>query len=170
MVATHYVMTELEDVDIEKQVVIIDAGVMIPTAIPFVEEVCDQFGWPLRVLRAEPGFWELAERFGCPTMRRRWCCYHLKIKPIVEFLKTLRPQRGEVLGIRREESKKRAELPQIMLKTKHGVVRWGYCPIIDWSETQVLRYMRQHSLPIHLTIDGRSARPVSAPPSCGDTR
>jgi len=35
-----------------------------------------------------------------------------------------------------------------MLKTKNGVVRWGYCPIIDWTESMVLRYMKKHDLPM----------------------
>jgi len=35
----------------------------------------------------------------------------------------------------------------VMLKTKH-VVRWGYAPIIDWSEKDVLNYIREHKLPM----------------------
>jgi len=148
LVSTHYMMSELEDIDVDKYVIIVDTGVMLPTAVPFVKEICSRFGWAFRVLKAKPDFWALAEKKGCPSMRRRWCCYYIKLKPVIEFLKTLTPQRAEVLGIRREESRKRQKYPQVMLKTRHGVVRWGYCPIIDWTESMVLRYMRKHKLPM----------------------
>jgi 3'-phosphoadenosine 5'-phosphosulfate sulfotransferase (PAPS reductase)/FAD synthetase len=46
-----------------------------------------------------------------PTMNRRWCCYHLKLKPIHEFVRDLNPQRAEITGLRRDESFRRMLLP-----------------------------------------------------------
>jgi len=148
LVATHYTMSELEDVDLNKYVIVVDTSVMLPSAVPFVKEICSRFGWPLKVLKPEPDFWTLAEKWGVPTRFRRWCCYRLKLKPIIQFVKALPPQRAEVLGLRKEESRKREKLPQVMLKTTRGVIRWGYCPIIDWTEKQVLAYMKEHDLPM----------------------
>ena len=143
LVATHYVLSELEDVDIVKYV---DTTVMIPIAIDYVKKVSRCFGWNLKILRPNPDFWALAEKWGCPTMNRRWCCYHLKLKPIFEFVRDLVPQRAMVTGLRREESKRRQKLPQVYFRKKPYA--WSYAPIIDWTEKQVLTYIKEHDLPM----------------------
>jgi len=145
LVATHYTLTQLEDLPIERWVVTVDTTVMIPTVLEYVERVAEECGWPLKILRPETTFWELAERWGFPTIKRRWCCYYLKLKPIIKFVRTLKRPRAEVLGLRREESPKRRKLPQIMFKTRSK--SWGYCPIIDWTKSEVTSYIKKHNLP-----------------------
>lgn len=142
LVATHYVMTELEDFDIDKYVVYVDTGVMLPTTTPYVESVCREFGWNLKILYGN--FFEKAKVWGMPTMRRRWCCYECKLKPIIEFVKPLRPQRAEITGLRRDESFKRAKLPQLIFGK--ATYSWKYAPIISWVEKDVLAYIRNHKL------------------------
>lgn len=144
LVATHYVMSELENVDIDKYVVFVDTGVMLPITRPYVEEVCRQFGWNLKILHGN--FFEKAEKFGMPTMRRRWCCWECKLKPIAEFTRTLKPQRVEVTGLRRDESIRRRKLPEIFYVKKLCV--WKYAPIINWTEKDVLNYIQKHNLPM----------------------
>jgi len=146
LVATHYVLSELEDFDVEKYVVFVDTTVMVPITVDFVKETAKRFGWNLKILYPNPNFWTLAEKWGTPTKRRRWCCYALKLKPIQDFVRDLKPQRAEVLGLRRDESTKRANLRQVIYKRK--VRSWGYAPILDWSEKQVLAYIKRHNLPM----------------------
>jgi len=62
------------------------------------------------------------------------------------FIKTLKPQRAEVTGLRRDESIRRANLPQIYYKRK--VPSWAYAPIISWDKKQVLNYLHTHDLPV----------------------
>jgi 3'-phosphoadenosine 5'-phosphosulfate sulfotransferase (PAPS reductase)/FAD synthetase len=145
LVATHYVMSELEGVDIDKYVVHVDTGVMLPTTRPFVEDVCPQFGWNLKILHGN--FFAKAERYGMPTMFRRWCCWECKLKPIAEFTKTLRPQRAEVTGLRRDESVRRSKIQNMVYYLKKGHV-WKYAPILFWTEKQVLNYIKKHDLPM----------------------
>jgi len=154
LVSTHYVLTELEDFDIEKYVVFVDTTVMCPITIPYVKDVCAKYGWNLKILRPEPDFWTLAEKRGTPSIKRRWCCYALKLKPIFLFIRKLKPQRAMILGLWRDESPRRAQLPQILYRKKGGgsgpsmwVGAWSYSPIIDWTEKDILNYIKQHNLP-----------------------
>lgn len=147
LVSTHYTFSQLANMEpqFEKYVVFVDTTVMVPIVEPFVREVCNRFGWPLKILRPETDFWTLAEKWGCPSMKRRWCCYNLKLKPIFEFVKDLPSQRAMITGLRREESKRREKLPEIIYRKK--IPAWSYAPIIDWSEKDVLDYIKDTDLP-----------------------
>ena len=109
-----------------------------------VKDVCAQNGWPLTIV--EGHFFEKAEKNGMPRMKHRWCCHECKVWPMQEFVKTLKPQRAEITGLRRDESRKRAKFSQIVYK--RYVPSWGYAPIIDWTEKQVLAYMKANKLPM----------------------
>jgi 3'-phosphoadenosine 5'-phosphosulfate sulfotransferase (PAPS reductase)/FAD synthetase len=144
LVATHYMMAELADLDIEKHVVFADTGVMLPIAEEFVRETCESFGWKLTVVQGH--FFEKAIKIGMPRMKHRWCCFVCKVDPMQQFIKTLPSQRAEVTGLRRSESFRRAKLNQVYYKRK--VPSWAYAPIIAWSEKQVFRYIRNNNLPM----------------------
>jgi len=147
LASTHYVLSVLDDLDIYKQVVYVDTTVMIPGTTEFVKDVCAQFGWPLTILQPKPDFWTMVrEGKPMPSMRRRWCCFYLKLKPIRDFVRDLNPQRAEVTGLRRDESPKRASINEIFyLKTSRV---WKYAPICTWTEKDVLDYMTKHGLPM----------------------
>jgi len=147
LVATHYVLSELQDVPIEKYVVFVDTTVMLPTTHDYVKEVCARYGWNLKVLTPEKSFWQLvSEGMPMPTMHRRWCCYKLKLEPIKNFVKRLPPQRAEVTGLRRDESVRRRNISEIFYLRKSCV--WKYAPIVDWTEKDILDYIKKHNLPM----------------------
>jgi len=148
LVATHYVLSELMGVEsLDKFVVFVDTTVMCPGTVEFVKDVSQQFGWNLKVLRPKVDFWTLVKQgMPMPTMHRRWCCYALKLEPIKDFVRDLKPQRAEVTGLRRNESWRRRKLSEVFYHRKSWV--WKYAPIINWSERDVLRYMRDHDLPM----------------------
>ena len=144
LVSTHYIMSALANQqDIDKWVIFADTGIMLPIAKPFVEEVCKNFGWKLKIVDGH--FFDEAQTKGMPRMKHRWCCHICKIEPMQNFIKTLASQRAEVTGLRRDESMKRAKLNQIYYKRK--VPSWAYAPIIGWSEKQVLHYIQKNDLP-----------------------
>ena len=144
LVTTHFIMNELADLyDVDKYVVYADTGCMLPTTEPFVVDVCKQFGWPLTIVRGH--FFEKAEKIGMPRMKHRWCCFACKVNPMQQFIKTLKPQRAEITGLRRDESMRRAKLNQIYYKRK--VPSWAYAPIIDWCQKMVDAYIRKNKLP-----------------------
>jgi len=142
---THYLHSELSNMNVQLYVIFADTGIMVPCAKLFVMETCQRFGWNLTVV--EGHFFQKAEKIGMPRMKHRWCCWECKIKPISEFTKKLLPQRCEAVGLRRDESFKRSKLKNQVYYLKKGHV-WKYAPILDWTEEDVLRYMHQHDLPI----------------------
>jgi len=146
---THYVMSELETIDIAKYVVHADTTIMLPGVADFVHDVCQQYGWNLHIVYPEVDFWtEVRQGMPMPTMFRRWCCGKLKLEPICDFVKTLEPQRGNVLGLRHDESsrRKKKNYRTVFYLKKHGI--WNYNPILEWSEKAVLRYLKEHALPM----------------------
>jgi 3'-phosphoadenosine 5'-phosphosulfate sulfotransferase (PAPS reductase)/FAD synthetase len=148
LVSTHFIL-ETQGLrhreDLEIHVILIDTTVMIPMTIEYVKEVCARYEWPLTILRPDPDFWTLAEKWGTPGITRRWCCYHLKLKPIFEFVERLPPKRCTVLGLRRDESPRRRNFKQLIYRRK--LRTWSYSPILNWSKLEVLRYIEEHSLP-----------------------
>jgi len=150
LVATHYIFSELKDIDIGKYVVHADTTVMLPGVLDFVKDVCSRYGWNLKVVYPEISFWDYVGKKGypMPSMFRRWCCGLLKLQPIHDFVKTLPPQRAEVTGLRLDESvrRKKMRLPDLFYLRKSHV--WKYAPILEWSEKDVLAYMKEHDLPM----------------------
>jgi len=145
LVATHYVFSELEDVEIDKYVLYADTGVMLPTTTPFVEKVCQEFGWNLQIVYGY--FFEHVESgLPMPSIHRRWCCGLCKLQPIAKFMRDLKPQRAEVTGLRRDESIRRRKLPEVFYLRKARV--WKYAPLVDWTEKDVFRYIRENDLPM----------------------
>jgi 3'-phosphoadenosine 5'-phosphosulfate sulfotransferase (PAPS reductase)/FAD synthetase len=146
LAATHYTLARLKDVDIEKYVVTVDTGVMLPDAIEFVERVAEEQGWTLRILRPKVDFWQYSARYGTPGIKRRWCCKYLKLQPMFDFIKALPLQRAVALGFRRDERREaRARAPPIRYQRR--IQAWVYLPIKAWTKEDVRRYLKANGLP-----------------------
>jgi len=154
LVSTHYTLREVEGLDIDAYVVWVDTTVALPGIREYVEETCREHGWPLKILRPEKDFEAHALHKGMPRISARWCCYHLKLKPIMDFTSKLRHPRCEVTGLRREESKRRKDLAEYFWFPKGRV--WKYAPLITWTHRDVSNYIKRHGLkvnPIYQIID-----------------
>ena len=146
LAATHYTLKCLEDVDIDKYVVFVDTGVMLPDAVSFVKEVAEKQGWNLQILKPKTDFWEYSKRYGTPGIKRRWCCKLLKLQPIFDFVRGLKPQRAVVLGFRKDEKRKsRVQAP--VVRFHRQTYSWIYLPIKSWTKIDVRNYLRQNNLP-----------------------
>ncbi|MEM2618935.1 MAG: phosphoadenosine phosphosulfate reductase family protein [Candidatus Hadarchaeales archaeon] len=146
LVSTHFMLEDLNGLPVEKYVVWVDTTITLPSVRKFVRETAEELGWPLVELKPDATFEEYALRFGMPTMFRRWCCYYLKLRPIFKFIKEISPDGGvvgEVVGIRRDESRRRRNYPQVS-RRPHSLL---YCPILDWTQEDVEKYMERNGLP-----------------------
>lgn len=91
------------------------------------------------VHRPEKSFWKLVrDGRGLPSRKGRWCCDELK-------------ERGGggrfvVLGIRAEESKRRAAYQMVQHCTRDGG-KTLVMPILDWTEDDVWSYTHARELP-----------------------
>jgi len=147
LVATHYVLSELKDMNMSKYVVHANTGCMLTITQPFVEKVCLEFGWNLKTVYGH-FFEHVKNGMPMPTIHRRWCCGICKLNPIHDFVKNLPPQRAEVTGLRSDESirRKKMKLPELFYLRKSHV--WKYAPILSWSEKDVQTYIRKNDLPM----------------------
>jgi len=146
LAATHYTLSHLQNVDVDKHVVFVDTGVMLSDAVDFVKDVAESQGWNLHVLKPKTDFWQYAKRYGTPGIKRRWCCKILKLQPMFDFAKTLKPQRAMVLGFRKDEKRKsRVQAPTVRYLKR--VPAWVYLPIKTWTKIDVRSYLRKNGLP-----------------------
>jgi len=146
LVATHFAHSQVADI-VDFKVLHVDTTIALPGVQDYIREVCDRLGWDLHVVRPERTFEEFIPTHGMPIRTRRWCCYHLKLEPIIKFVRAQEPPRCEVLGLRREESVRRRRLPRHIWKEVSRA--WSFCPIMDWSKGDVEAYIRRHELPLN---------------------
>lgn len=80
-----------------------------------------------------------------PSRMRRFCTQELKVKPFLRWVEALDEEIINVVGIRAEESSKRAALPEreLMPGQEHIEV-WR--PLINWTEAQVIEIHQRHGV------------------------
>lgn len=130
--------------------IFVDTTVMLPIAIDYAKKVSDLLGWNLTILRPAKDFFEQAAVKGMPWVKRRWCCYDLKLQPIFDFVRPLKPQRAMATGLRQDESANRQKkiTKDVFYDTRRQVNAWNWAPIREWSEKDVLTYIEKHDLPM----------------------
>jgi 3'-phosphoadenosine 5'-phosphosulfate sulfotransferase (PAPS reductase)/FAD synthetase len=115
-----------------------------PLCTEYVKKTAEKLGLmdKLKIARTRD-FYEVMDKWGPPLMfTYRWCLKHLKapaFKSSYYFL---------VDGIRRSESSKRRRLTEV---TMSRVLRdrVSISPIIDWTDSQVYSYIKQHGIELN---------------------
>lgn len=132
---------------VEIDAVFADTTIGLPDSEKFIQDFCGLLRVPLHVVHPahDQDYFTLARKWGVPRPRARWCCYHLKIKPLKEFLQNYEAY-VVVDGIRRKESQKRSSYPVIYVHPHFGLVAH---PIIDWTSEDVDKYLESKGLPIN---------------------
>jgi len=157
LVVTHITWNMVQTLHLDFKVIHVNTTCALPGVQEYVKEICNRLKWPLRVLDPKIDFWTLVEKWGAPTPRRRWCCYHLKLEPVREYTKTTTPPRLHILGLRARESAgrlKRAKNNQLkQLYRDFKSEAWAYNPIFWWKEEDVEEYIKEHDLPVSSTYE-----------------
>lgn len=103
------------------------------------------------VLRPKKTFFQMMETHGWPSRRVRWCCKAFKEFKVLDYV---------VIGVRREESAKRAERykePEVCrIYSKTEKVR-QYLPILDWTTDEVAEFLNERDVkcaPVYYDADG----------------
>ena len=98
----------------------------------------------VEVVMPKENFFQLVERIGYPNRFKRFCCYYLKEYKILDKV---------IMGVRREESTKRAERYKeptecrfYGLKKEHVE---AFYPILDWTNDDVVDFINDRHLSIH---------------------
>lgn len=122
----------------------VDTTVSTPGNREYVEEVCKNIEVKLVTLKPRMDYFSLVEKWGFPTATRRWCCYHLKIEPIKNFISKVPGTKVIFDGIRAEESHRRRNYPVIGF---HKHFRCLCChAIFTWSSDDVKSYIAKNGL------------------------
>tara|TARA_R100000388_G_scaffold93808_2_gene79287 strand:+ start:130 stop:1044 length:915 start_codon:yes stop_codon:yes gene_type:complete len=86
-----------------------------------------------------------AQKAFFPSRRKRWCTEFLKIQPMLTWVDELDEDILNVVGIRAEESARRAAMPEreLMPGQEHIEV-WR--PLLNWTEAQVIAIHQRHGV------------------------
>ncbi len=143
-VALHLVTQQKPDIP----VILIDTGYLFPETYRFVDELSERLRLNLKVYRPQIGTAWMEARMG-----RIWedgaegiTRYNRlrKVEPMQRALREL-GVRTWIAGLRREQSRSRADIDFVELKDG----RWKVHPIADWTDRDVWNYLQRHGLPYH---------------------
>ena len=88
-----------------------------------------------------------------PNGRMRFCTRKLKLEPIAKYLSDLEDEPINIVGIRSEESPKRAKMPEWEWNDRYDCEVWR--PIINWTFDDVISIHRRFGIaPNPLYLDG----------------
>lgn len=161
----------------EIPVIVIDTGYLFPETYRFIDELAERMLLNLKVYRAplsiawqEARYGKLWEQ-GADGITR----YNQirKVEPMQRALQELNVGTW-FSGVRRSQAASRANAPWLQLQNG----RYKLHPIVDWTDRDIGRYLKQHHLPYHplwekgyVSIgDWHTTRPLSDGMSEEDTR
>lgn len=121
----------------------IDTGLKFPEVTAFRDELADNWGVELILVR--PGVDVSAYPVG---QDRLACCRDLKIAPLGAALRGMEA-RALITGIRRDENPARQSRPYVELRpeTELTPAHWQVNPLLDWSEMDVWAFITGQGLP-----------------------
>jgi len=138
-------------IDPAARVFTLDTGRVPQQTYDLMDRVRDRYDTPVEVVfpRAEDVeamvrveglnlFYESIEK-------RQRCCRIRKVEPLSRYLAGLD---AWISGLRRDQNITRTETPKIEIDESHGgIVKLN--PIADWSDEQVIEYVREHNIPVN---------------------
>lgn len=99
----------------------------------------------VEALERERGFYS----FRRSVEERKFCCRVRKVEPLGRALKGVD---AWVTGLRREQAATRTGIDAVEIDASHGsIVKIN--PLTDWTESQVLAYIREHHVPYNALHD-----------------
>lgn len=107
-----------------------------PELVRFIREHYPDVEW----LYPSETLWDAIRRKSPPLRMQRWCCDVLKKNPSQNH-----PLRHRVMGMRAEESSRRASRPRTDYMQRYK--QWVYKPIFHWTEYHVWDFIERHNLP-----------------------
>jgi 3'-phosphoadenosine 5'-phosphosulfate sulfotransferase (PAPS reductase)/FAD synthetase len=142
--------------NIKKHVIYANTGWEHENAEQWCRQIVGMFGLELHVVQnPNKTFLTMSEKRGkFPGMQQRQCTSDLKRDPINTWIRNnvTDPVVVNCMGLRAEESSGRAKKMRMarngrMTNSKRTV--WDWLPIKDWTESQVLAYLKIKGIPLH---------------------
>lgn len=146
----------MRELGLEHVRVFADTGWEHPATYEYLRGPLTETLGPIHEVRAAMTFAEMVVKKGTfPSRLMRFCTSILKIEPLAKFVKSFDEEVINVVGIRAEESAKRAEMPEWEHSEAFDCDVWR--PIIRWTEADVIAIHKRHGLaPNPLYLRGAS--------------
>ncbi len=123
----------------------VDTTAGLPENTEYIKKVCRYLKVKLKIVRPKVDYFTLVKKWGIPSYRYRWCCRELKIKPIEDFLATIKEPKVVFDGIRAVESRIRKEYIPIWYHPSFKCL--SVSPIFNWSDQDVISYINSNGIP-----------------------
>ena len=86
-------------------------------------------------------------RAGFPARMQRWCTRELKLQPLRAYHDELGVETINAMGVRAEESERRAAMPEWADDEEWG--GWVWRPLMRWTVADVLAIHHRHGVPVN---------------------
>ncbi len=123
----------------------IDTTVGLPENIKYVRKVCRYLKVPLKIVKPKQDYFEIVKKWGIPNFKFRWCCRELKIKPVSDYLATVKEPKVVIDGIRAVESNIREKYLPVWYHP--GFKCLSVSPIFYWSNEKVTAFINKNGIP-----------------------
>lgn len=143
----------LREAQIDARYVFADTGWESTHVYEYIDYLRQHLGIEIDTVRSHLLMEErILRNAGFPMRNRRWCTRDLKVEPIRKYHDKVKQDACatdtvSVLGVRAQESAKRAGLLQWEWDSRWGGLIWR--PIIDWTIEDVLRMHKRHGVAVN---------------------
>jgi len=121
-----------------------------PLCTGYVRGIAKELGIDNKLIiakREDLDFFNGLKRWGIPLIGEyRWCLYQFKIKVFQKYAYPV-----HVTGIRHADSWRRRRVKTIEYRSLSDAVIVN--PLLEWSKNQVLKYIKQHRVPLNPCYD-----------------
>lgn len=123
----------------------VDTTVGLSENTGYVKQVCEYLGVNLQIVRPKTDYFTLARKWGIPSFKYRWCCRELKIKPIKEYLNSIKESKVVFDGIRAAESNIRRQYIPIWYHPTFKCL--SISTIFHWTDEEVIQCVNNNGIP-----------------------
>jgi phosphoadenosine phosphosulfate reductase len=129
----------------------LDTGRLFPETYDLMQEAHEKYAIPIHVVAPDTKELEELISNGGPNLfyssveNRKACCNVRKVHPLS---RALTGAEAWVVGLRRDQSAERSTVEKLSRDSSQGGI-WKICPLADWSWNDVLRYVKEHDVPIN---------------------
>jgi len=125
-----------------------DTGWEAPETYTYLDTLRTKLGIVIDVVGVPGGMLAIAtKKAGFPQRKGRWCTEKLKMIPIREYHRAIGADVVNVVGVRAEESAKRAAMSELEDDAEWG--GWVWRPLLRWSVAEVLAIHHRHGVPVN---------------------
>jgi phosphoadenosine phosphosulfate reductase len=134
----------LSEIAPDTPVITLDTELLFPETYGLIDQVETLFNLNLIRVKPELSIEQQADIYGDRLWERNpdQCCHLRKTLPLKQALSGYS---AWVTGLRRDQSRSRADTPIIKWDTRYNVVK--LCPFANWTEEMIWTYIRVHDLP-----------------------